>query len=159
MLWSVVRTFAGIVVAGPRRHGEPVVLSMGIISELVRPYADELGLVISRPSPDRDAAAVMPTDQRDVEARIPTCVTLAALGASRWADAVNRHRAAQHAGPGRPDRMMVFAVSDHGFISKTCRRVRPPHLSALLIWATVAGGVQWPLAAVISLSLVVPCCR
>ena len=154
LLSVVVRTFAWIVVLGHEGMVNQVLLSLGIISEPpLRLLQTELGLVISLTQIEMP---LMLLPLISVMSRLDPNLrdASAALGASRWRTLftviVPLSMPGLVAGC-----LLVFASSTTAFISQTViGGVRLIYLP-LLIWQQSLVVYNWPLAAVISLSLVV----
>ena len=153
LLSVVVRTFAWIVVLGREGMVNQVLLSLGIISEPLRLLQTELGLVISLTQIEMP---LMLLPLISVMSRLDPNLrdASAALGASRWRTLftviVPLSMPGLVAGC-----LLVFASSTTAFISQTViGGVRLIYLP-LLIWQQSLVVYNWPLAAVISLSLVV----
>jgi len=153
LLSVVVRTFAWIVVLGREGMVNQVLLSLGLISEPLRLLQTELGLVISLTQIEMP---LMLLPLISVMSRLDPNLrdASAALGASRWRTLftviVPLSMPGLVAGC-----LLVFASSTTAFISQTViGGVRLIYLP-LLIWQQSLVVYNWPLAAVISLSLVV----
>ncbi len=136
LLSVVVRTFAWIVVLGREGMVNQVLLSLGIISEPLRLLQTEVGLVISVTQIEMP---LMLLPLISVMSRLDPNLrdASAALGASRW----------------RTLFTVIVPLSMPGLVAG-CLLVRLIYLP-LLIWQQSLVVYNWPLAAVISLSLVV----
>ncbi len=153
LLSVVVRTFAWIVVLGPRRRGQ--YRADAAWSHLRAPASPaDRARPRDFPDPDRDAADAVAADQRDVAARSQPARRFAALGASRWRTLftviVPLSMPGLVAGC-----LLVFASSTTAFISQSViGGVRLIYLP-LLIWQQSLVVFNWPFAAVVSIALLI----
>jgi len=153
LLSVVVRTFAWIVVLGREGLLNSLLLSLGLISEPLKLLQTELGLVIALTQIEMP---LMLLPLISVMSRLDPNLrdASAALGASRWRTLfkviVPLSMPGLIAGC-----LLVFASSTTAFISQTViGGVRLIYLP-LVIWQQGLVVYHWPLAAVVSLALVV----
>ncbi|MBV8393692.1 MAG: ABC transporter permease [Alphaproteobacteria bacterium] len=153
LLSVVVRTFAWIVVLGREGVVNSVLMSLGVISEPLKLLQTELGLVISLTQIEMP---LMLLPLLSVMSRLDPNLrdAAAALGASRWRTLFTVILPLSM--PGLvAGCLLVFASSTTAFISQTViGGVRLIYLP-LVIWQQSLVVYHWPLAAVVSLSLVI----